>query len=337
MISLGIIGVGRWGPNILRNFASMEKVCVQTVCDLSSDRLSQIKKRFPAIAVTTNPLEILESSKIDGVVISTPLDTHFTLAEKALMTGHHVFVEKPLATSSFECQKLIEIAGRKNKILFVGHIFKYNASVRAAKEYIDSGELGRIYFMDAERTNLGPVRYDTNALWDLASHDISIFSYWIGENPKSVTARGGSYLNRGIEDVVYATFEYKNGIVAHVHASWLNPRKIREITVVGEKKMLVWNDMNINEPIRIYNRGFDRDDGYQDTFVGFRLSIRDGEVVIPSVTLNQPLLTECEHFIECVKTGAQPLTDGQDGLNVVKTLEAATESMNKHSRIVKIS
>ena len=238
--------------------------------------------------------------------------------------------------SSLECQQLIEIAEKKNKILFVGHTFKYNTGIRAAKEYIDSGELGKIYLIDANRTNLGPVRYDTNALWDLASHDISIFSYWIGDIPKSVSANGGCYLNENIEDVIYATFKYKNGIIAHVHASWLNPRKIREITVVGEKKMLVWNDMNLSEPIRIYNRGFDKDDDYHDTFGDFRLSIREGEVIIPSIKLSEPLLKECEHFIECVKTGTEPFTDGQDGLNVVKALEAATESMKEQGRVVSI-
>jgi len=336
MTSLGIIGIGRWGPNILRNFVSMEGVYVLIVCDIDNNRLVQIEKRFPNIKITSNPSDILDNSTIDCIVISTPISTHFTFAQKALELGHHVFVEKPMATSSSECQQLIEIAERKNKILFVGHTFKYNTGIRVVKEYIDNGELGKIYLIDANRTNLGPVRYDANALWDLASHDISIFSYWIGENPKSVSARGGCYLNKSIEDVVYATFEYKNGVMAHAHASWLNPRKIREITIVGEKKMLVWNDMNLSEPIRIYNRGFDKDDEYHDTFGDFRLSIREGEVMIPSIKLNEPLLTECEHFVECVKTGSQPLTDGLDGLNVVRVLEAATESMRKQSRIIDI-
>lgn len=336
MILLGIIGIGRWGPNILRNFASMEEVCVQMVCDTDNNRLLQIKERFPSVKTTTSLSDILEDSTIDCIIISTPTSTHFTLAKKFLESGHHVFVEKPLAMSSLECQQLIEIAEKKNKILFVGHTFKYNTGIRAAKEYIDSGELGKIYLIDANRTNLGPVRYDTNALWDLASHDISIFSYWIGDIPKSVSANGGCYLNENIEDVIYATFKYKNGIIAHVHASWLNPRKIREITVVGEKKMLVWNDMNLSEPIRIYNRGFDKDDDYHDTFGDFRLSIRKGEVIIPSIKLSEPLLKECEHFIECVKTGTEPFTDGQDGLNVVKALEAATESMKEQGRVVSI-
>lgn len=337
MFSIGVIGVGRWGPNILRNFASMENVTVQTVCDIDESRLIQIKKRFSGIQTTMNPADILENTSIDCTVICTPVSTHFELARKALSCGHNVFVEKPLASSAYECGQLIDIAESKKKILFVGHTFKYNAGIRAAKEYIDSGDLGEVYLIDATRTNLGPVRYDTNALWDLASHDISIFSYWLGENPKSVSAHGGCYLNKNIEDVVYATFEYKNGIVAHVHASWLNPRKIREITVVGKKKMLVWNDMNLSEPIRIYNRGIDKDDYYQDTFDSFRLSIREGEVVIPSVKLNEPLLTECEHFMECVRAGKKPLTGGLDGLNVVKALEAATQSMQEQSRKITIA
>jgi predicted dehydrogenase len=334
MVSLAIIGIGRWGPNLLRNFISMEDVSVEMLCDADNNRLMAVKKRFPEIERTTNPQDIMEKSTIDCVVISTPLSTHFSLACKALEAGHHVLVEKPLTSSSSACQRLITTAEKMNKILFVGHTFKYNAGIRAVKEYIDSGELGEIYLINANRTNLGPVRYDTNALWDLASHDISIFSYWMGENPIAVSGHGGCYLNKEIEDVVYATLKYKSGVIAHVHASWLNPRKIREITVVGEKKMLVWNDMHLSEPIRIYNRGFERDDDYQDTFGDFRLSIREGEVIIPNVQLNEPLLAECEHFIECVKTGTQPLTDGYDGLHVVRVLEAASESMRSQSILV---
>lgn len=336
MIKLGIIGVGRWGPNLLRNFSYMEDVKVEMVCDIDPNRLIQIATRFPGVTTTKIPEEILKNKNLDITVISTPISSHFRYAMQALETGHHVFVEKPLAASSSECNQMIDLAEKKNVILFVGHTFKYNASVMAAKEYIGNGELGKIYLIDATRTNFGPVRYDTNALWDLASHDISIFSYWLNDNPKSVSARGACYLNKQIEDVVYATFEYGDGTIAHVHSSWLNPRKIREITVVGEKKMLVWNDMNLSESIRIYNCGFDKDDYYQDTFDSFRLSIREGDVIIPKIRLNEPLLKECEHFVECVKAGVKPLTDGRDGLNVIKVLEAATKSIKSQSRIVLI-
>jgi len=312
----------------------MEGVVVEMVCDIDDKKLLRIKTRFPEIKQTTDPQEIIGNGKIDCVVIATPLSTHFQLALDALRAGRHVLVEKPLARSSSECEQLIAAAEQAGRILFVGHTFKYNAGIRAAKEYIDRGEIGELYLIDANRTNLGPVRYDANALWDLAAHDISIFSYWVGENPQEVSARGGCYLNRGIEDVVYATLGYGGGVIAHVHASWLNPRKVREITVVGEKKMLVWNDMNLSEPIRIYDRGFVRDESYHDTFGDFRLSIREGEVVIPAIRLNEPLMAECEHFIECVKTGARPLTDGLDGLNVVRVLEAATQSMRSQSTAV---
>lgn len=336
MTGIGIIGVGRWGPNILRNFMSLEGACVRGVCDTDRHRLDSIRQRFPGITTTGDASELLADPELQCMVVCTPLSSHYALAAAALESGRHVFVEKPLASTARECEQLIEIAQRKNVMLFVGHTFKYNASIRAAKAYIDSGELGDILFMDASRTNLGPVRYDTNALWDLAAHDVSIFSYWLGEEPVSVSARGGCYVNENIEDVVYATFEYNRGIIAHVHASWLNPRKIREITVVGTKKMLVWNDMNLSEPIRIYNKGVDKDDDYQDTFTSFRLSIREGEVIIPNVRLNEPLLNECAHFLHCVQTGDQPLTDGTDGLNVVRALEAATRSIADSSRTVSI-
>jgi len=336
MVCVGIIGVGRWGPNLLRNFLSMDNVGVKTVCDIDTKRLALIKKRFPTLATTSEPTSLIDDPEIECVVICTPVSTHFSLAEHALQRGKHVFVEKPLAASSDECNRLIALAQNQQKILFVGHTFKFNAGIQAAKHYIDSGELGNIFFIDANRTNLGPVRYDTNALWDLASHDISIFSYWLGCTPISVSASGGCYLNSTIEDVVYATFIYPGNILAHVHASWLNPRKIREITVVGTKKMLIWNDMSLTEPIRIYNRGFDKDDIYQDTFESFRLSIREGEVLIPSIKLNEPLLAECEHFIDCVISGKKPLTDGIDGLQVVKALEAATRSIHQNSSIILI-
>jgi predicted dehydrogenase len=315
----------------------MQDVSVAMVCDVDETRLRQVEKRFPAIRRTTSPEEVIRNHDLDCVVIATPLATHFPLALDALRAGRHVLVEKPLAGSAAECAQLIAAAEQSHKVLFVGHTFKYNAGIRAAKEYIERGELGELYLIDANRTNLGPVRYDANALWDLAAHDIAIFSYWMGENPQEVSARGGCYLNRGIEDVVYATFGYTGGVIAHVHASWLNPRKVREITVVGEKKMLVWNDMNLSEPIRIYNRGFERDEAYHDTFGDFRLSIREGEVVIPTIRLNEPLMAECEHFIECVKTGARPLTDGQDGLNVVRVLEAASASMRSQSMMITLS
>jgi predicted dehydrogenase len=314
----------------------MENVKVVKVCDLDVRRLSAIEKKFSGITTTANPDEILSDTAIDCTVICTPVANHYALAEKALGSGQHVFVEKPLAASPDECQKLIELAEQKKKIVFVGHTFKYNAGIREAKNYIESGELGDIYLIDANRTNLGPVRYDVNALWDLAAHDISIFSYWLGAEPMSVSAHGACYLNKEVEDVVYATFNYPGGVIAHVHASWLNPRKIREITVVGSKKMLVWNDMNLSEPIRIYNKGIDKDAGLQDTFDSFRLSIREGEVMIPGIQLNEPLMAECQHFIECVDSGKQPFTDGHDGLNVVKALQAASNSMRQNSICVQV-
>lgn len=336
MINAAIIGVGRWGPNLLRNFASMEGVHVAKVCDLDAKRCAAIQSKFPEVITTTDPEDVVGDTSIDCTVICTPVATHYELAAKALVNGQHVFVEKPLATSAAECRKLIAFAEEHKRILFVGHTFEYNAGIRAAKNYIASGELGEIYLIDASRTNLGPVRRDVNALWDLAAHDISIFSYWLDGEPCSVSARGACYLNKSVEDVVYATFEYAGGVIAHVHASWLNPRKIREITVVGSKKMLVWNDMNLSEPIRIYNKGVDKEERYQDTFDSFRLSIREGEVMIPCIQLNEPLMTECLHFIDCVRSGEKPLTDGYDGLNVVRALEAASHSMRQNSACVPV-
>ena len=215
MITLGVRGVGRWGPNILRNFAAMAGVKIKAVCDLDKKRLMHIEKRFQDIQLFTDPQNILKDKAVDCIVIATSLSSHYPLAKMALESGHHVFEEKPLATTSQECEELINIADRKNKTLFIGHTFKYNAGIRAVKEYIDSDELGTLYLIDSNRTNLGPVRYDTNALWDLASHDISIFSYWLDEIPKTVSAIGTCFLNEAIEDVVYVTLGYK--AVSYTH------------------------------------------------------------------------------------------------------------------------
>ncbi|MBF0431579.1 MAG: Gfo/Idh/MocA family oxidoreductase [Fibrobacteria bacterium] len=333
MISIALIGVGRWGPNLINSFNRIADSEVKIVCDLEKERLKPVSSFYPKIKVTTDTQSVFNDASIDCIVICTPLMTHFKLAKQALETGHHVFVEKPLAASSLECSELIEIAEKQKKILFVGHTFKYNSGIQAAKDYISKGELGKILFIDANRTNLGPIRYDANALWDLASHDISIFSYWLDAAPKAVSSSGSCFYSNTVEDVVYATFSYKDNITAHVHASWLNPRKTREITVVGEKKMLIWNDMNLSECIRIYNKGFeiDMENLYQDNFDNFRLSIKEGDVIIPSIKHAEPLLSECRHFVDCVVNGKQPLTDGQDGLMVVKALEAATKSMQQNN------
>jgi predicted dehydrogenase len=248
-----------------------------------------------------------------------------------------VLDEKPLSRTAAESQELIALARKMGRVLAVGHVFLFNPGIRAVREVIRSGGLGRLYYLNAVRTNLGPVRRDVNALWDLAAHDLSIFDYWLGSAPLSVTAHGESYLNQGVEDVVTAAFRYPDGVAAHVHASWLNPRKVREITVVGEKAMAVWNDMDLGEPVRVYYKGVEADQRYADSFGTFQMLIRQGDVVIPHVSGPEPLAAEGAHFIECIRGGAEPINGGEVGLTVVRALEAADRSIEAGSLQVPVN
>jgi predicted dehydrogenase len=257
------------------------------------------------------------------------------LARRALAAGKHVLVEKPLCRSAAEGRELVALARTAGRLLCVGHVFLFNSGVRAVRDLIRTGELGHVLYIYSTRTNLGPFRFDVNALWDLAAHDLSILNYWLGGPPVDVTARGESYLDLGVKDVVVASFTYPERVLAYVHASWLNPRKVREITVVGDRKMVVWNDMDLNEPVRVYDKGVDiAREVYYDSFGTYRMQVRNGDVVIPHVTGPEPLRAECDHFLECIQGRAEPLNDGIGGLRVLEALEAADRSMNENSRVV---
>jgi predicted dehydrogenase len=249
-----------------------------------------------------------------------------------------VLVEKPLCGSVAQAQELIELARSRGLVLCVGHVFLFNNAVRAVRNLIRAGDLGHIRYIAATRTNLGPFRTDVNALWDLAAHDLSMFDYWLGDEPMAVTAHGQSYLYPGVEDVVFATLQYPNGVMASMHASWLNPRKVREITVVGETKMVVLDDMNLNEPLRIYHKSVavEREPLYSDSFGTFRMQVRQGDVVSPNIAGAEPLAAECHHFIDCALGRSTPLNDGRNGLRVLRALEAADRSMRADSALVEL-
>jgi len=338
-ITIGVIGAGRWGPNLIRNFNSDPRATVIMVSDKLSARLKLIKERHSDIAVTEFAEEIIKNPKIDAVVISTPTSTHFELAKMALQNGKHVFVEKPLATTVDECETLVKLAVSLNRVLFVGHIFVYNAGIQAVKKYIQSGELGSIHYIHSTRTNLGPIRTDVNALWDLGTHDVSIFNYWLGEAPLKVSAIGNCFLNPKVEDVVFATYSYPKNILTNIHVSWLNPKKVREIVVVGEKKMLMWDDMDIQNPIRLYDKKVTLDkpeDTMVDTFIGFRASIYEGDTTIPKISLNEPLAAECTAFLKAVREPSSSLSDGIKGTEVVKAIVAANRSLIERGREVSL-
>ncbi|MDD5599685.1 MAG: Gfo/Idh/MocA family oxidoreductase, partial [Victivallaceae bacterium] len=339
MVNMGIIGLGHWGPNLLRNFCNHPDVNVKAVCDKAADKKTKITES--GIEFTQNCTEITASGNgIDAVAVVTPLATHFEIARTALENGKHLFIEKPVAPTSAEALELIELAKRKNLRFMVGHVFLYNAGIRFVKEQITGGELGKILYIHGQRTNLGPVRPDASALWDLAAHDVSIFNYWLDALPENSTANGSALLNPAVEDIVNATFSYPDNIKCNILASWLHPSKVRRITVVGDKKMLIWDDMSQSEPIKIFDKSIhcaEMPEQIEGTLTEFRFSIQDGQVFIPRIKQCEPLKEECNHFIDCILNNTVPLSDGVNGYHVVAALEAATESLHRNSEIVERS
>lgn len=336
MINVGLIGVGYWGPNLAKSFELTQNATIKWLCDLNKEQLQRIANRYPDARATFDLQDIINDSSVDAVAISTPAGSHFKIALQMLEAGKHVLVEKPITVDSQQASRLTELAERKGLTLMVGHVFEYNSTIRFLKEIIRSGELGEVYYLNFERTNLGPVRTDVNALWDLATHDIYIMNFLLDATPINVTANGQSYLNPEVEDAIYATFGYEGGIMAHVSASWLNPRKVRKIIVVGSKKMAVWDDLDLNQPIQVYDKYVGLSQDIPDTFEAYKTSIVNGGVYIPHIIPNQPLQAECEHFVECIETGAKPQSDGHSGMQVVLALEAAGLSMKNQSRKVEI-
>lgn len=330
MVRVGVIGAGHWGPHLIRNFDNKRTSIVAWVADRDARRLAEVRARFPDVQVTADADDVLNDDAVDAVVIATPSSTHYPLAKAALERGKHVLVEKPITTSSDEGDQLVAIAEQAGRVLMVGHVFVYNAGVRAVKRYIDAGALGRVYYISMVRTNLGPIRMDVNAAWDLAAHDVSIVNYWLEGEPAAVSAVGGTWINPGLEDAVFATMRYPNDVLVNLHASWLNPRKARDITVVGETHMLTLDDMNLTEPLRIYDKGVAEETTsplFTDSFASFRASIREGDITIPKVGVGEPLRTECDHFLACIMEGQSPMTDGASGVAVVRALEAISRSV----------
>ena len=334
-INVALVGLGYWGPNLARNLAILDGARLHTMCDARPERLERLGRQYPGTRLTSDFESVLADEAIDAVVLATPVVSHFELAKRALQAGKHLMVEKPLAQTSAQCGELIDLADRAGLTLMVGHVFLYNAAVRRMKEYIDSGELGDVHYVYSQRLNLGQVRHDVNALWNFAPHDLSILMYWLGNDPERVIARGYSYVQPSIEDVVFMTLDFPGGVGANVHISWLDPFKTRQMTVVGSKKMIVYDDVSADARITIYDKGVARTPrardasppGSYETFGDFQLLLRAGDVLIPKVDFVEPLKVECQHFVDCVRSGERPMTDGVSGLRVVRVLEAAQASM----------
>jgi predicted dehydrogenase len=325
MITAAQIGVGYWGPNLLRNLVSNKKCRVKTVADVSAERQDYVKRLYPAVQVTEDSDRIFNDSEIQAVVIATPVATHFDLTMKALGAGKHVLVEKPIATTVKEVEEIGGLAKRKNRTAMVGHTFLYNAAVRYVKKLIDSGDLGEIRYIYSQRLNLGRIRSDVDALWNFGPHDISIIQYWLGDpNPVSVIKRGVDYIQRRIDDVVFLNILYPSKVMANIHVSWLDPRKVRSMTVVGSKKMVVYDDVADNK-IAIFDKGIDRkaklgenmdfDNPYFRTF-----DHREGDVLLPKIDFQEPLKVEIEHFFDCIENGTPCLTGIDHAKKVVAIL-----------------
>lgn len=341
MVKVAMVGLGYWGPNLIRNLVSLENVRVTALCDLDIKRVEDLRRRFcPDARVVSDYRLLRDDQDVDAVVIATPIRTHYEIGSFLLASGKHVFIEKPLASTEGECLKLIELAESHNRVLMVGHVFEYNVAVQRIKQYIESGELGKLFYVYSQRVNLGRIQHDVNALWSFAPHDISIMNYWFGQQPVRVSARGFSYLNSGIEDVVFVTLQYPNGVGAHLHLGWLDPRKVRLMTLVGSKKMLVYDDVSLDAKIQIYDKGIADLHDFLDTpesFAEFQFQLRVGDLVIPTIHFSEPLQSECRHFIDCIQNEMRPLTDGLNGLRVVRVLEAAEQSLRQDGKVFELA
>lgn len=329
MIDVALIGYGYWGPNLARNLHQLPACRLAVCCDLDQKRLDSVRALYPGLETTTDLRAVLDDESVKAVVIATPARTHFELVRRALDAGKHVLVEKPIAMNSAETEALIELADRQERVLMVGHTFEYNPAVLKIKSLMDEGALGEVYYIYSTRVNLGRVQEDLNALWSIAPHDISIMNFLLGAMPTEVSARGASYLSGKVEDVVFADLAYPNGVIAHIHASWLDPSKVRRMTIVGSKQMIIYDDIDPEGKVRLYDKGATRVYG-NHVYGEFQYKLRSGDIFIPRIEMSEPLRNEVAHFIECIVEDKQPLTDGHSGLRVVRVLEAAERSIARH-------
>ena len=331
---VAVVGVGGWGKNLARNYSQIPGAHVKYYCDLDQGKLETMQQQFPAENVTQDFDDLLADEELEAIVIATTGPTHFKLCKEALLAGKDVYVEKPMVLSVSDADELVALAKAESRILMVGHLLEYHPVVQTLKEMIQSGELGEIRYIYSQRLNLGTVRADENALWNFAPHDISVILFLLGLDPSDVSARGQSYLQPGVEDVVFLAMNFGGKAMGHVHVSWLDPHKTRRITIVGSKRMAVFDDLEPNEKLKIYDKGAEVNTDY-DTFAEY-VGLRFGDITVPYIRVGEPLRIECEHFLQCVRDRSQPLSDGLDGLRVVRVLEAADHSLASNGAPVAI-
>ncbi|MEE3257611.1 MAG: Gfo/Idh/MocA family oxidoreductase [Candidatus Latescibacterota bacterium] len=332
-VEIAGVGAGYWGKNLVRVFRDLPDVRLRQVCDADPAIRSAIQRQFPEVATGSDYDLLLQDEALDAVVLAVPAALHYALACQALERGKHVYVEKPMTLNAADAQRLVELAAARDRVLMVGHLLEYHPAVQMLRRLVQSGELGDIYYVYSQRVNLGIVRSDENALWSLAPHDISVILHLLGQEPDAVSARGECYLQPDIEDVVFANLHFADGKMAQLQLSWLDPHRIRRLTVVGSRKMAVFDDVESAEKVRIYDKSAERPE--YDSY-GESITLRFGDVVIPRLEMAEPLKLECQHFADCVRSGQTPLSDGHDGLRVVRVLEAAQESLRQNGVPVEI-
>jgi len=337
LIRIGVIGYGYWGPNLVRNFVETQGAQVACVSDLREDRLALVSRRYPTIQTTQNIHELIEDPAIDAVAIATPVSTHYELALRALQEGKHVLVEKPLASNTDQVQRLMDLAQKRNRVLMVDHTFVYTGAVRKIRELVDSGTLGEIYYYDSVRVNLGLFQHDVNVLWDLAVHDLSIMDYVLPFRPCAVSATGLSHVPGGTENIAYLTLFFEGNQIAHIHSNWLAPVKLRRTLIGASRKMIVYDDLDQGEKIKVYDKGItlnsrQNPEKLYQALVGYRT----GDMLAPQIDMTEALRREADHFIQCIQQSAEPVTGGSAGLRVVEILEAASQSMTQRGRPVEL-
>jgi predicted dehydrogenase len=331
-VRIGVIGYGYWGPNLVRNFADLDRCSLVAVCDRDGGRVARAERRYPGLRGTTDPRALIEAPDVDAVVIATPVASHFELAHAALAAGKHVLVEKPLTTTSADAERLIELAARRGVVLMVDHTFVYTGAVRKIRELITSGELGDIYYYDSVRINLGLFQHDVDVMWDLAVHDLSIMDYVLSARPSAVSATGLAHVPGRPANIAYLTMFFDVPLLAHIHVNWLAPVKVRRTLIGGSRRMIVYDDLEASEKVKVYDRGISVNPSPENVYqmmVGYRA----GDMWAPQLAVTEALHTEALHFLDCIEHGREPETSGEVGLRVVRLLEAATTSMASHGRL----
>jgi predicted dehydrogenase len=333
MVKFGVVGYGYWGPNVVRNLDRLESAEVVAVCDKSPASRKKVAKAYPDVLVTEDSAELMSSPDIDAIAVVTPVWTHYELAKAALLNGKHVFVEKPFTSNAAQAQELIELAAQRNLKIMVDHTFLFTGAVTKIKQLLDDGSLGKLYYYDSTRVNLGLFQHDVNVVWDLAPHDLSIIDHLIEQTPEAISATGQTHLN-GHEDVAYITVYFPDKVIAHINVNWLSPVKVRTTLIGGEKKMLVWNDLEADEKIKIYDKGVKvtSREGLYDLLVHYR----SGDMWAPQIEQVEALTRELSYFVDCIANDKTPVNDGEAGLRVVRMLEAANESIRQRGAVVRL-